>query len=81
MRINCEAPFLKHVRILILFPKQMMTRRISFGSGLEKMGVAEGEMPESSDGFGQGPSPKARRPEAIFLSPARPEPDFLKAYS
>ena len=36
---------------------------------------------EGSDGFGPGPSPKARRPEAIFSSPARPEPDFLKAYS
>ncbi len=27
--------------------------------------------PITSDGFGPGPSPKARRPEAIFLSPAR----------
>ncbi len=35
----------------------------------------------TSDGFGPGPSPKARRPEAVFLSPARPEPDFLKYYS
>ncbi len=34
-----------------------------------------------SDEFGPGPSPKARRPEAIFLSPTRPEPDFLKVYS
>ncbi len=24
---------------------------------------------------------RARKPEAIFLSPTRPEPDFLKAYS
>ncbi len=35
----------------------------------------------SSGGFGPGPSPKARRPEADFRSPARPEPDFLKFYS
>ncbi len=34
-----------------------------------------------SDGFGPGPSPKARRPEAAFRGPARPEPDFLKSYS
>ena len=34
-----------------------------------------------SDGFGPGPSPKARRHEAVFRGPARPEPDFLKYYS
>ncbi len=32
----------------------------------------------ASDGFGPGPSLKARRPEAIFFSPARPEPDFFQ---
>ena len=35
----------------------------------------------SSGGFKPGPSPKARRPEANFFSPARPKPDVLKAYS
>ncbi len=37
--------------------------------------------PASSDKLGPGPSLQARRPEEIFLSPARPEPDFLKADS
>ena len=36
------------------------------------------ELVHTSDGFGPGPSPKARRPEAIFLGPARPEPDFFQ---
>ncbi len=31
-----------------------------------------------SDGIGPGPGPKAPRPEAIFLSPARSEPDFFQ---